>query len=144
MQYGCDGKRIKKPHNRISWVHTELKLKNFNLTQCFFGEHLINVDTPICIVEAEKTAIICSILLPQYTWIASGGKNGARWSDPSKFKPLYGCDVILYPDLGAYAQWKEKAARLKAFANVSVSTILEDIADEEARPDRDWETIQVY
>ena len=49
------------------------------LTPCFFGEHLIQ-DAPesqiVCIVESEKTALICSIFCPSFLWIASGGTNG--------------------------------------------------------------------
>ena len=31
---------------------------------------------PIALVESEKTALIASYYLPQFLWIASGGKNG--------------------------------------------------------------------
>jgi 5S rRNA maturation endonuclease (ribonuclease M5) len=49
------------------------------LSPCFFGEHLIQ-DAPaeqiICIVESEKTALLCSIVLPSFLWISSSGANG--------------------------------------------------------------------
>ena len=32
-------------------------------------------DKPIALVESEKTAIICSGLMPQYLWLATGGKS---------------------------------------------------------------------
>src|SRR6478736_5016615 len=51
--YGEDGHRIKDCGNNINWVHK--KFKNYNLNQCFFGEHLIaNNDKEIVIVEAKK------------------------------------------------------------------------------------------
>jgi hypothetical protein len=41
MQYNPNtGKRVKEPINKISWAHTVLKLPDFNLSQCLFGEHL--------------------------------------------------------------------------------------------------------
>ena len=74
-----NGRRIKEPHNYITWVHSILKKENFNLRQCLFGEHLLSSDQqrPVALVESEKSALISSFYLPQYLWIASGGKNGA-------------------------------------------------------------------
>lgn len=43
---------------------------------CFFGQHLVKKDSSLWIVESEKTAILCAILWPQYTWISGGGSNG--------------------------------------------------------------------
>lgn len=80
MLYNSEnGRRIKEPHNYITWVHSLLKKENFNLRQCLFGEHLLSSDQqrPIALVESEKSALISSFYLPQYLWIASGGKNGA-------------------------------------------------------------------
>lgn len=72
------GKRVKEPYSHVSWVHSLIPHMDFNLCQCFFGEHLINVakTKPIALVESEKTALIASYYLPQFIWIASGGKNG--------------------------------------------------------------------
>ena len=36
-----DGHRIKEPQPQVSWVHSELKLPDFHLRQCLFGEHLL-------------------------------------------------------------------------------------------------------
>ncbi|WP_233901707.1 DUF6371 domain-containing protein, partial [Tenacibaculum piscium] len=58
MLYNSEtGKRVKKPYNHISWEHT--KIDNFNLEQCYFGEHLLNEDKTktVAICESEKTAI---------------------------------------------------------------------------------------
>ncbi|WP_111685116.1 DUF6371 domain-containing protein [Winogradskyella tangerina] len=67
---------------------------------CLFGEHLI-VDSLkgkqlIVLVESEKTAIVGSILLPRYTWLAYGGKNGLN---SVKLKCLAGHTVLIIPDL---------------------------------------------
>ena len=59
------------------WVHTNLKAAyllqpEWRLTQCLFGEHLLNdkdkVNATVALVESEKTAVICSLLLPEYIW----------------------------------------------------------------------------
>lgn len=73
----------------------------YNLKQCFFGEHLLSEDKsrPVALVESEKTAIIASYYLPQFLWIASGGKNGCF--NANSLSALAGRSVVLFPDLGA-------------------------------------------
>ena len=64
------GKRIKEPYNHVTWVHSVLHKEDYNLKQCFFGEHLLPEDKsrPVALVESEKTAIIASYYLPQFLW----------------------------------------------------------------------------
>ncbi len=102
------GKRVKEPYSHVSWVHSLIPHKDFNLCQCFFGEHLINVakTKPIALVESEKTALIASYYLPQFLWIASGGKNGCF--NTKSLSVLKNRDVILFPDLGATTVWQDK------------------------------------
>ena len=53
MLYDADtGKRVKEPYNHVTWVHSLLRLPDFNLCQCFFGEHLLpmNRGKPVAIV----------------------------------------------------------------------------------------------
>ena len=66
------GKRVKQPFCHVTWVHSALHLTDFNLRQCFFGEHLLTSEKnkPVGLVESEKTALVCSIHLPHFTWIA--------------------------------------------------------------------------
>ena len=108
LYYPETGKRVKEPYNHISWVHSLIPHKDFNLCQCFFGEHLINKDKtkPIALVESEKTALIASYYLPQFLWIASGGKNGCFKT--KSLSVLKNRDVILFPDLGATTVWQDK------------------------------------
>lgn len=51
--------------------------KKFKLKLCLFGHNQIVNDKQkiICLVESEKTAVIMSIILPEYIWVASGGKT---------------------------------------------------------------------
>lgn len=62
-------------------VHTDLKAAHllppeWKLTQCLFGEHLLQdkVNANVALVESEKTAVICFLLLPEYIRLATGGK----------------------------------------------------------------------
>lgn len=109
MLYNPDtGRRVKEPHSHITWVHSLLSPNDFQLKQCFFSEHLLATEKvkPIAIVESEKTTLIASAYLPQYLWIATGGKNGCFRSENMKI--LHQHNVVLFPDLGATEQWKEK------------------------------------
>ena len=70
MKYHEDGHSIKK-----DTLTKSLDVNNRN-RYCLFGRHLLElpdaVNKPVCIVESEKTAIICSIVYPQAIWMATG------------------------------------------------------------------------
>ncbi|WP_179022013.1 DUF6371 domain-containing protein [Winogradskyella forsetii] len=127
-----NGKRIKKPYNHINWVHKVLKLDSFNLEQCYFGEHLLKEDRnkPIAIVESEKTAIISSVYLPEFIWLACGSVNNLNEAKTKVFK---GRNVVLFPDLNCYDLWCNKVPKLTKLANFRVSTLLQDKATEKEK-----------
>jgi len=136
------GKRVKKPFNHISWAHSAMKLTDFHLTQCYFGEHLLvkEPEKPIAIVESEKTAIIASAYYPEYIWLGTGGTNGCRWHQYSVGMVLKNRDVFLFPDLSidgkAFFDWKEKAEKLSRLipsSNFYVSELLEAKATDDMR-----------
>lgn len=104
------GKRRKEDYYKPTWVHTLMKLPEFNLSQCLFGEHLLisNRISPVAVCESEKTAMIASVYRPKFIWMATGG---ATSSIDEKLKALKGCNVTLYPDLGKYGQWNEIAKK---------------------------------
>lgn len=137
------GKRVKKPYNHITWVHNpdkdlkEKSIGDFNLKQCFFGEHLISETVKnYSIVESEKTAIICSLLNPKMTWLATGGLQNIN---EERLLPLKDKKLIFYPDKGeAYNKWYEKLETFMKDYDIKVSDILnkderlgegEDLAD---------------
>ena len=124
-----NGKRVKEPYNHINWVHKALKLDNFNLEQCYFGEHLINQDLykPIAIVESEKTAIISSMYLPEFIWLACGSANNLN---KAKTKALKGRNVVLFPDLKCFDLWNNKIPQLTSLVTFRTSTLLKDKATE--------------
>lgn len=129
-----NGHRVKEPQAYVSWAHSELKLPDFHLKQCLFGEHLLkgSSETPVMLVESEKTAVIMSHFIPDYIWLATGGKNGCF--NREAMQVLEGRDVVLIPDLGAIEQWKEKSSLLSSICRkVTVSDVLERTASEEQR-----------
>lgn len=83
---------------------------NLNLQQIFFGQHLLSPHfglKAVNVVESEKTAVICSILMPHYTWLATGGANGCKWRQRSVYSALAGRKVTFYPDYGYYNHAKK-------------------------------------
>lgn len=103
-----------------------MRLPGFELRQCLFGEHLLAADNsmPVAVVESEKTAVICSALLPCYTWLACGSLTNLN---ARMCGPLKGRKVVLYPDLGAYDKWCSKAGEL-SHIRITVSALLEQKA----------------
>ena len=49
--------------------------KDRKYSLCLFGENQLSQDKIICLVESEKTAIICSYFYTQFDWLATGGAN---------------------------------------------------------------------
>ncbi len=130
------GKRVKDGFSRISWVHKILKLEEFELRQCLFGEHLIDEmpESEIGIVESEKTAVIASIHYPDVLWLASGGLKNLT---SEKFIPLRHRNVTLFPDSGSYIDWKNKADAIQRSFDeiqISVSADLELYCKEHSLP----------
>jgi len=125
------GKRTKQPYDHIYWAHKALKQPEFELKQCLFGEHLL-IDTtkPVAIVESEKTAVIASIYLPQFIWVAVGSLTNLN---ADKCAILKGRNIILYPDLNGFEKWNSKAKELSHLAIFEISDYLETIATEAER-----------
>lgn len=126
MQYDrCTGKRIKNPYNHINWLHNAIKEPDFNLYQCLFGLHRVNEDyqKTIAIVESEKTAIIMSLFIPDYIWIATGSKQNLKFE---LLKPIKKRNIVLFPDKGEYAFWLGKATELNEIGfKIVVSGLIE-------------------
>ena len=135
MLYNAEnGKCVKEPFNHVTWVHSLLRVPDFNLRQCFFGEHLLpmNRGKPVAIVESEKTALVAAYYLPEYVWLATGGKNGCFNADA--LRVLRGCQVILYPDIGATDQWQQKLSLLHNLGiEASIFNYLEEVATDNER-----------
>ena len=119
----------------LMWVHTNLKAAHllppeWKLTQCLFGEHLLQdkVNANVALVESEKTAVICSLLLPEYIWLATGGKS--QFND--RLMALKGRKVTAFPDIDGYDEWRKKAKNYPML-DITISDILERNATPEQR-----------
>jgi hypothetical protein len=122
------GKRVKNLELPVYWVHKALKQPEFELRQCLFGEHLlIDKTKPVAIVESEKTAVIASVYLPQFIWVAVGSLTNLN---AEKCSILKGRTVTLFPDLNGFEKWSSKANELSHLANFTVSDLLERKATE--------------
>lgn len=126
------GKRVKEPHPHFSWAHTQIE--NFQLKQCLFGEHLLKGNnSPVGIVESEKTAVVASLYLPKFIWLATGGLSNLT---PEKCQVLKGRNVVLFPDLNGHEKWEEKAKEIREKVKdikVVVSKLLEEKCNSEDR-----------
>ena len=132
-----------------SWIHQTLKFQleknnkqipkwltdycsSSPKVSCLFGEHLLNltenINKPIAIVEAPKTAVIADIyynkIIEQknFVWLAAGSLN---YLTPLRCKSLTGRRVTLFPDLNAFEKWKLKAKELSSITQFKVSDLLE-------------------
>lgn len=116
IPYNTNGHRIKKEGHEVTWMHSLLKRdgilpKDWELTQCLFGEFLLDEGCQVGLVESEKTAVICSIVYPDKVWLATGGKqnlNGERMQVLKCHK------VFVYPDADAVDNWRERVTRMKS------------------------------
>jgi hypothetical protein len=125
------GKRVKNLELPVYWVHKALKQSEFELRQCLFGEHLlIDKTKPVAIVESEKTAVIASVYLPQFIWVAVGSLTNLN---AEKCSILKGRTVTLFPDLNGFDKWSSKAKELSHLAIFTVSDLLERKATEAER-----------
>ena len=129
------GKRVKDENGKayINWMHRQ----PYNLKQCLFGLHLTKEEKSktIAIVESEKTAVIMSMYIPDFLWLATGSKSGFKIEYLQTIKSR---KIIAFPDKGCYKEWLDKALEMNNFGyNISVSDLIEttdcddgqDIAD---------------
>jgi hypothetical protein len=121
------GKRAKTQDGKglINWVHSVHKTREFNLDQCLFGLHLIKETNQktIALVESEKTAIIMSVFKPQYTWLATGSKQGFK---QSLLEPIKQFKIVAFPDKSEYEDWYQRAIELNTVGfKISVCDFLE-------------------
>ena len=128
-------KRVKEPYNHVSWIHTPKKDHNYgvnvdySLTQCFFGEHLLNNEkfTKFAVVESEKTAILGNFIQPKIGWIATGGLMNIN---EERLFPFKDKELIFYPDKGkAYKEWEKKLKPFQETFNIKLSDKVETLEE---------------
>ena len=79
------------------------------------------------LVESEKTAVICAGLMPQYLWLATGGKSQLK---AEKFAVLGSRKITAFPDVDGFTEWTQK---LKAIPNLNVT--IADVLQRSATPE---------
>ena len=127
----------------VSWAGYEFRQcglldRNWEATHCLFGLHQLNSrpDDMVCIVEAEKTAVICSQKFKDSIWMAAGGLEQLN---VDKLRPLIGRQVILYPDTDpegeAFKKWYDIAwrARCELEMDIAICNVLEENATPEQK-----------
>jgi hypothetical protein len=152
MQYNPDdGHRVKNGQtSTVDWIHSLLKRRHelaeeWQLSQCLFGEHLLNTypDKVVVLVESEKSAVIGSAIFPGYVWLATGGKSQLG---EEKLRVLTGRTVLLFPDADGYAEWKQRAGSM-TYCKAVVSDIIEKNATPEQKAAHidiaDWIVFQI-
>lgn len=126
IPYHPNGKRVKELGSK--WIHHMLYNKGMDelgIGQCLFGEHLLfaRPEAEVCVVEGEKSAIICSIFYPDKVWVATGGSENFS---VEKCIALQGRKVWVFPDVGMREKWSEKAIDIEVMCeSLHVSDVLE-------------------
>ena len=126
----------------VSWAGYEftkcgLLDKDWEATHCLFGLHQLNSrpDDTVCIVEAEKTAVICSQKFKDCIWMAAGGLEQLSLD---KLRPLVGRQVIIYPDTDpegeAFRKWYEITWR--AMSELEMEIAICDVLEKNATPEQ--------
>jgi hypothetical protein len=135
--YTFDSKRQPRP----TWLEAYIDQKEFS--PCLFGlPQLLTApaDQPVAIVEAPKTAILCTAYFPQFIWLAVGSLSylNVRESGLQRMEPLRNRSIVLFPDLSkggtAYSKWNRIAEELRAYRyQITVSDYLEEQATDEEK-----------
>lgn len=135
MAYQNNGHRLA---TRVNWLRSICEnCRNGpqieSTEKILFGLHLINryPDRNVCIVESEKTALICACRYPEYLWLATGGCANLQ---PSKLRLLKNRHVALFPDSGELEKWTECAEKgglrsYNVWADIEQYVSNTDIAD---------------
>ena len=120
--------------NDVTWVHSMLKPGtlpvNWKMTQCLFGEHLLDEypDRVVVLVEAEKTAVIGAGFAQDCIWLATGGMSQLG----DKLDVLENRKVLVYPDIDAHDRWVEEFQK-RPYLSVTISDFLVENATDEDR-----------
>ena len=115
IKYLENGHRDKSVRPPVLWLHKKVDgfdEEKYEIRQCFFGRHLLDNSEVVCLVESEKTAILCAGLFPDAVWMATGGRtqlSGVGLSELSQKK------VISFPDADSVRYWSDKLRTYGSF-----------------------------
>jgi hypothetical protein len=153
VQFDAQGHTVKVPQpdgstkRRTGWVHSALAtryqrqgqeppawlsayIEHASKSPCLFGlPQLVTAPAaqPVAIVEAPKTAVLCTPYFPAFTWLAVGALS---YLNAARLEPLRGRGIVLFPDASesgrAFTEWSTRAEELRrAGFQVEVSDLLE-------------------
>lgn len=156
VQFDAQGHTVKAPmpdgslKRRTSWVHTALQrtyerrrqsvpdwltayIEQPQKSPCLFGLPQLTTapaDQPVALVEAPKTAVVCTPYFPFFAWLAVGALS---YLNADRLAPLRHRSLVLFPDASAggraYAEWSQRAEQLRRQGfRVEVSDLLEQHA----------------
>lgn len=129
MKYKEDGHRDKGRYSN-AWMHCLMGVdsEKYKIKQCLFGLHLVDCfpKAEVCIVESEKTALICSAFCDpnERIWMATGGLSNLK---EEFLKPLIERKryIVLFPDHDGLDEWKETAKSIK-YNRMSISKTVQE------------------
>lgn len=104
-------------------IHAEMKKKDNTFPsqadQVLFGSHLLRLypSASVGVVEAQKSAVILSIVYPNIVWVATAGKQNFN---ERLVSVLYDRNVVAFPDKDGVREWTQRAKDLP-FKNIRVS-----------------------
>lgn len=104
------GSRKGKP---INWALSRMKQSDRRAQWCNFGDHLLTArpEAEVCLVEAEKSALVLSLTYPGKIWIATGSKQNLT---PGRFAPYRGRKITIFPDRDGVEAWRATAEQRAA------------------------------
>lgn len=110
MAYDTNGHRRKNGYS-ANWVLAKKKLNDCRATWPLFGEHLLSLNpfAPVAVVESEKTALIASLALPGYIWVATGSKQNLN---AERCRALKWRAVYLFPDTDGVEEWQRRGMEM--------------------------------
>jgi len=151
MAYRPDGHRDKERTPSFTWTHSLMaKAGQWNpethrTDTCLFGQHLIDIfpKATICLVESEKSALICSAFTDpnEQLWLATAGKSGLS---TKKLKPLINRrrKIVIYPDIDGYDEWKA-IVEMIGYNRIEVNDQIKDMWEPTDGPKADIADIMI-
>lgn len=114
MWYRPDGHR----NGIVSTISHDLSKKGkmpegAEMQRCLFGAHLLKrrPEAVAYVVESEKTAVVMSMLKPEYVWLATGGCSNLN---TYVVRPLFGRRTVIVPDSGCLDKWRRVMQQTKS------------------------------
>ena len=133
MHYLPDGHRDKKW--TPNWMSAMLAKNGLwdsetkKVILCPFGSHLAHIfpNAEVCMVESEKTAVICSAFSnpEEKIWVACGGLNFFK---PDMLNELIAANryIVVYPDADGAEKWAKVIENI-GYSRMSMTTKMQDV-----------------